>query len=116
MYGNMPGNDPSFASNFDYSPNGMMPTPAENYMAPRSSVFKTKPCRFYAKGRCTAGDGCRWSHDDEAVFEEESDKVIEDPEIVPDGFKLVHKSYRSRSFPVSFTVARDANMCAAIFF
>jgi hypothetical protein len=93
MYGLLQGNDTSNLS-VQFEPNGR--SPGDNHVSyPRPSVYKTKPCRFYAKGRCTAGEACRWSHDDDAVFEDESDKVIEDPEIVPDGYKLVHKSYRS---------------------
>lgn len=62
----------------------------------RPSAFRTKPCRFYAKGKCTAGDQCRWSHDP-AMMEE-----LEQPEpSVKPGFKVVPASYRSRYTPIS---------------
>ncbi|KAG8907539.1 hypothetical protein FRB99_003696 [Tulasnella sp. 403] len=54
-------------------------------------AYKTKPCRFYARGKCTAGDSCRWSHDENMIAE--NDGV--DNEFVPGGYKLVPKSYRT---------------------
>ncbi|KAG9019284.1 hypothetical protein FRB90_004291 [Tulasnella sp. 427] len=62
---------------------------AHHYGA-RPSAYRTKPCRFYAKGKCTAGDQCRWSHDP-ALMEE-----LDQPEpAVKPGFKVVPASYRT---------------------
>ncbi|KIO18494.1 hypothetical protein M407DRAFT_31843 [Tulasnella calospora MUT 4182] len=56
----------------------------------RPSAYRTKPCRFYAKGKCTAGDQCRWSHDPSMMEE------LEQPEpSVKPGFKVVPASYRT---------------------
>ncbi|KAG8926009.1 hypothetical protein FRC02_009271 [Tulasnella sp. 418] len=60
-------------------------------------VLRSRPCRYFAKGRCTAGDSCRWSHDEEAFLEDGvmHPSAYEDPELVTPGFKLVPKSYRT---------------------
>ncbi len=74
------------------------------YSTRPNGIYKTKTCRFYARGKCTAGDACKWSHLD---VPNEIDGA--DPAFVPGGYKLVHRAYRSmrtsyyRSLDLSLT-------------
>ncbi|KAG9027810.1 hypothetical protein FRB95_007355 [Tulasnella sp. JGI-2019a] len=62
----------------------------------RPTAYKTRPCRFYAKGRCTAGEQCRWSHDENMVHEEAPPPEIMEDDYLSPGYKLVPKSYRTQ--------------------
>lgn len=61
----------------------------------RHPAYKTRPCRFFAKGRCTAGDACRWSHDESLIGRDEIPVEIPADDYVANAYKLVPKSYRS---------------------
>ncbi|KAG8864189.1 hypothetical protein FRB96_006010 [Tulasnella sp. 330] len=95
-------NAPSDSSSSQTTPS-LNNTPASRSQAAsedvpiRPGAYKTRPCRFYAKGRCTAGEQCRWSHDENLIQQEEAPppEITEDDFLAP-GYKLVPKSYRTQ--------------------
>lgn len=88
----LPVNGTTESSQSSATPSVVAPSVVGSEYPRYGGAYKTKPCRFYARGKCTAGDACRWSHDDgQTAFDEENLQAD-----VPGGFKLVPKSYRSQ--------------------